>query len=72
MGQEGCEVAKDASDVILTNDAFGNVLCFTMWGKNIYLNVRKFLQFQITVNVACTLTILMTACIYGQSPFSTF
>lgn len=72
MGQAGCEVAKEASDIILTRDNFGNVLVATMWGRNIYENVKKFLQFQITVNLSCTAIIVLTACVYGQSPFSTF
>lgn len=45
MGQEGCEVAKEAADVILQNDSFGNVLAFIMQGRNLYFNIRKFLQF---------------------------
>jgi Ca2+-transporting ATPase len=43
MGQQGCEVAKDAADIVLTNDSFGNILSMAMWGRNIYFNVRKFL-----------------------------
>lgn len=39
MGQEGCEVAKDAADIILTNDAFANVLTTAMWGRAIFANV---------------------------------
>lgn len=41
----GCEVAKDSSDMILINDNFASVLFANMWGRNIYANIKKFLQF---------------------------
>jgi Ca2+ transporting ATPase len=72
MGQEGCEVAKDASHVILQNDSFGHVMAFIMQGRNLYFNIRKFLQFQITVNVACLGTVVLTTLAFGQSPFNVF
>lgn len=72
MGKEGCDVAKDASDIILTNDSFGNVLNFAIWGRGITQNVRQFLQFQITVNFACMGIILVSSAVFGQSPFTVF
>jgi len=41
----GCEVAKDSSDMILINDNFASVLFANMWGRAIYNNIKKFLQF---------------------------
>ena len=41
----GCNTAKDASDMILLDDNFGSTMSATMWGRNIYQNIRKFLQF---------------------------
>jgi len=65
MGEDGCEVAKDAADVVLTNDSFANLLTLTMWGRVILQNVRKFIQFQVTCNIACVGIILISACVYG-------
>lgn len=50
MGITGTEVAKEASDIILLDDNFASILTAVKWGRNIYENVRKFLQFQLTVN----------------------
>ncbi len=41
----GCSAVKDASDLILTNDDFEACLKSIMWGRNIYHNVSRFLQF---------------------------
>ena len=66
----GCEVAKDSSDMILINDNFASVLFANMWGRNIYNNIKKFLQFQVTVNIA-TLSIVFLGCAtLGQSPLT--
>lgn len=45
MGISGTDVAKNASDIILTDDNFCSVLTAIKYGRNIYDNVRKFLQF---------------------------
>lgn len=70
MGKEGCEVAKDAADVILKDDSFGNVVTFIMQGKNLFFNVRKFLVYQITANLSCVGIIVLGAVIFGESPFT--
>lgn len=51
MGITGTEVAKEASKIILLDDNFSSIVTALKWGRNIYLCVRKFLQFQLTVNV---------------------
>ena len=51
MGITGTEVCKNASAIVLTNDDFCSVIVAIKYGRNIYDNVRKFLQFQLTVNV---------------------
>lgn len=51
MGIAGTEVCKNASSIVLTNDDFCSVVVAIKYGRNIYDNVRKFLQFQLTVNV---------------------
>ena len=45
MGITGTEVAKEASDIILLDDNFASIVTAVKWGRNIYTNVRKFLQF---------------------------
>jgi len=45
MGITGTEVAKEASDIILLDDNFASIITAVKWGRNIYVNVRKFLQF---------------------------
>ena len=45
MGITGTEVAKEASDIILLDDNFASIVTAVKWGRNIFINVRKFLQF---------------------------
>src|SRR5207248_1353785 len=45
MGITGTEVAKEASDIILLDDNFASIITAVKWGRNIFTNVRKFLQF---------------------------
>ena len=65
----GCEIAKDAADMILMDDNFASTMSAVMWGRNIFNNIRKFLQFQLTVNISCLATIFVCATIFGDSPF---
>jgi len=52
MGLKGTDVAKAASDIILTDDNFGSILRAVHWGRTLYENLQKFLQFQLTVNLS--------------------
>lgn len=45
MGITGTEVAKEASDIVLLDDNFASIITAIKWGRNIFTNVRKFLQF---------------------------
>ena len=51
MGIAGTEVAKEASDIIIMDDNFASIVKAVIWGRSVYDSVRKFLQFQLTVNV---------------------
>jgi len=51
MGMAGTEVAKNAADIIILDDNFASIVKSVLWGRCIYDNIRKFLQFQLTVNV---------------------
>ncbi|KAL4875234.1 hypothetical protein BJY04DRAFT_202478 [Aspergillus karnatakaensis] len=55
MGIAGTEVAKEASAIVLMDDNFSSILTALMWGRAVNDAVRKFLQFQITVNITAVL-----------------
>ena len=54
----GTAVAKEASDIILLDDSFASVTTAVRWGRSIYLNIQKFIQFQLTINVVALITAL--------------
>src|SRR5690606_39092360 len=56
MGIAGTEVAKEASAIILMDDNFASIVKAIMWGRAVNDAVKKFLQFQLTVNVTAVLT----------------
>ncbi|CAD5226224.1 unnamed protein product [Bursaphelenchus xylophilus] len=68
MGIAGTDVAKEASDIILTDDNFTSIVKAVMWGRNVYDSISKFLQFQLTVNVVAVLTAFIGACSVSDSP----
>ncbi|GMG34653.1 unnamed protein product [Ambrosiozyma monospora] len=51
MGIAGTEVAREASDIILMTDDFTSIVNAIKWGRTVSTSVRKFVQFQLTVNV---------------------
>ncbi|ORZ40098.1 hypothetical protein BCR44DRAFT_1479098 [Catenaria anguillulae PL171] len=61
MGIAGTEVAKEASDIILMDDNFASLAKAVMWGRSVYDAVRKFLQFQLSVNVTAVVLAMITA-----------
>ncbi|XP_068459394.1 plasma membrane calcium-transporting ATPase 1-like isoform X2 [Clinocottus analis] len=68
MGIAGTDVAKEASDIILTDDNFSSIVKAVMWGRNVYDSISKFLQFQLTVNVVAVTVAFTGACITQDSP----
>jgi Ca2+-transporting ATPase len=66
----GCSAAKESADIILTDNDFGASLHAIMWGRNIYLNISRFLQCQVTVNISCLATVAFGSIIFGQSPLT--
>ena len=75
MGISGTEVSKEAADIVLLNDSFSTIVTTVKWGRGIYENFKRFIQFQLTVNVASVLTVFICT-IVGlfveefHSPFS--
>lgn len=68
MGIAGTDVAKEASDIILTDDNFSSIVKAVMWGRNVYDSIAKFLQFQLTVNVVAVIVAFIGACVVQDSP----
>lgn len=68
QGIAGTDVAKEASDIILTDDNFTSIVKAVMWGRNVYDSISKFLQFQLTVNVVAVIVAFTGACITQVKP----
>jgi Ca2+-transporting ATPase len=59
MGKSGTAVAKEASDIVILDDSFGSITTAVKWGRSLYLNIQKFILFQLTINVvACGIALL--------------
>eukprot|EP00026_Physarum_polycephalum_P012388 Phypoly_transcript_12688.p1 GENE.Phypoly_transcript_12688~~Phypoly_transcript_12688.p1 ORF type:complete len:367 (+),score=69.68 Phypoly_transcript_12688:1-1101(+) len=61
MGIAGTDVAKEASDIIILDDNFSSIVSAVMWGRCVFDNIRKFLQFQLTINVVALITAFLAA-----------
>ena len=61
MGITGTQLAQEASAIVLLDDNFASIVKAASWGRSITRSVRKFLQFQLTVNVAAVFTAVLTA-----------
>uniref|UniRef100_A0A5F9C9N2 Calcium-transporting ATPase n=1 Tax=Oryctolagus cuniculus TaxID=9986 RepID=A0A5F9C9N2_RABIT len=68
MGIAGTDMAKEASDIILTDDNFTNIVKAVMWGRNVYNSISKFLQFQLTINMVAVIMAFTGTCITQDSP----
>nr|POE71340.1 calcium-transporting atpase 2 [Quercus suber] len=66
MNIAGTEVAKEASDIILMDDNFSSIVLALMWGRAVNDAVKKFLQFQITVNITAVLLAFISAVSSGE------
>lgn len=71
MGLTGTEVAKEASDIVLLDDNFASLVGGIQWGRSIFENIRKFLQFQLTVNVVALSTAFLAAVLGFGIPLNT-
>lgn len=66
MGIAGTEVAKEASDVVLMDDNFASIVKAVLWGRNVNDSIRKFLQFQLTVNIVAVVLAFIGAVTMGS------
>jgi magnesium-transporting ATPase (P-type) len=69
MGKTGTELAKEASDIVILDDDFESIVAAVSWGRCIFNNVRRFLQFQLTANVVTLFISFMSAVILNDTPF---
>lgn len=67
---DGTSVAKEASDITIIDNSFGSIARAVMWGRSLYLNIQRFILFQLTVNVAACLTVLFGAFTGTESPLT--
>ena len=65
----GTSVAKEASDIVLLDNAFPSIVKGIKWGRSLYKNIQSFLSFQLTVNIALCLTAMFAPLIGCESPF---
>ncbi|XP_010323145.2 auto-inhibited Ca2 -transporting ATPase 10 isoform X1 [Solanum lycopersicum] len=70
MGIAGTEVAKESSDIIILDDNFASVVKVVRWGRSVYANIQKFIQFQLTVNVAALIINVVAAVTAGDVPLN--
>jgi Ca2+ transporting ATPase len=66
----GTDIAKNASDIIIIDNNFASIVTAVLWGRNIYDSIRKFIQFQLTVNIAACALVFITACIGNETPLT--
>lgn len=70
MGISGTEVSKEASDIVLLDDSFSTIVKAVQWGRGIYENFQRFIQFQLTVNLSSVLVVLTSVLSGLAAPFT--
>ena len=71
MGISGSEVSKNAADIILTDDNFTTIIQGIKWGRGVYQNFQRFIQFQLTVNIIAFLIAIISQVLNFDMPFTT-
>lgn len=70
MGISGTEVSKEASDIVLLDDSFSTIVKAVQWGRGIYENFQRFIQFQLTVNLSSVIVVLASILSGFTAPFT--
>ena len=70
MGISGTDVSKEVSDIVLLDDAFSTIVKAVQWGRSIYENFQRFIQFQLTINLSAVIIIIVSLFAGIGSPFS--
>ena len=66
----GTDIAKEASDIVIIDNNFSSIVTAIIYGRNIYDNIRKFLQFQLSVNFSACIIVFICACIGNETPLT--
>lgn len=67
---DGTAVAKEASDMTILDNSFSTISNAVMWGRSLYKNIKRFILFQMTVNVTACFIVLVGAFIGTESPLT--
>lgn len=67
---DGTSVAKEASDITILDNSFASITNAVMWGRSLYLNIQRFVLFQMTINVAACIIVLIGAFLGTESPLT--
>ena len=67
---DGTSVAKDASDITILDNSFRSIARAVVWGRSLYQNIQRFILFQMTINVAACLIVLLGAILGTESPLT--
>ena len=59
------QVAKESADIIIMDDNFTTIVNVVKWGRAVYVNIQKFVQFQLTVNIVALMINFVSACVAG-------
>lgn len=70
MGISGTEVSKEASDIVLLDDSFSTIVKAVEWGRNIYENFKRFISFQLTVNLSSVIVVFTSILLGLKTPFT--
>ncbi len=70
MGISGTDVSKEASDIVLLDDSFSTIVKAVQWGRGIYENFQRFIQFQLTVNLSSVIVVLASILSGFEAPFT--
>ncbi|MER6628950.1 HAD-IC family P-type ATPase [Streptomyces sp. NPDC000987] len=71
MGRTGTDVAKEAADMVLTDDDFSTIVRAVREGRAIYDNIVKFVRFQLATNIGAILTLLGASLAGLPAPLTT-
>ncbi len=67
---DGTSVAKEASDITIIDNSFASIVRAVMWGRSLYKNIQRFILFQITINVAACVIVMLGSLIGTSSPLT--
>lgn len=70
LGMAGTEIAKEACDIVIMDDNIQSMSKAVLWGRNVYESIRKFLQFQLVVNIVAVTLNFLSACAGVPLPLS--